>query len=581
MKPMTLNLSKVKKIAGDNKSSTFLHEAGHKIIIAHDKLPALQKKQLEKMPVQKMADGGLPDALNPNPSSDPLTSVDLNKVPDVPDIRANNKERYNQIMQDLKENGPGLSDKDIQEGAANQLMQENQSQEDTRESNLPNAPGSDDLAQKQAALGVGPSLSQPTDSSQQTLDQSQVKSPQDQGPQQNPASPSGWYDDINGAFGQGQRAISEQQAIASKQAQGMQEFAKNDLEARQQNVLGYKQNLADFQDKQKMFLDRLANENIDPQQYVKSLSPGQVAGNAISLFLSGVGSGFSHQGNFAQETLNNAINRDMEAQKMKIGKDANLLDANRALFQDETMAQNATRINLNDLYDRKMQQVALGLGSQQAKAAADMVHAKFTLENAQLLQQNAMRGTVLHSLANGGQGLDPIDLGHAGIVPMEAAAKESGFVNAQKQNVARTKELLQEARKETSVGQLLNPQSNPRLHAIEAELINKIVDSDASHRITPESAKLEIQPYLFSTANSKGTFDQKAQGILSLMESKAKASQATPFTEKYIPTALPSYKLSGGSGQSQGASSYEGQIAEDKYGNRIVHKNGKWVPVGK
>jgi hypothetical protein len=58
MKPMALNMSKMQKVDGDKHSSTFLHDDGHMITIAHSKLPALQRKQLEKMPIKMMSEGG-------------------------------------------------------------------------------------------------------------------------------------------------------------------------------------------------------------------------------------------------------------------------------------------------------------------------------------------------------------------------------------------------------------------------------------------------------------------------------------------------------------------------------------------
>lgn len=57
MKPLALNLSKMKKVEGDDKSSTFLHPDGHKMVIAHSGISALQRKQIEGMPVQKLFEG--------------------------------------------------------------------------------------------------------------------------------------------------------------------------------------------------------------------------------------------------------------------------------------------------------------------------------------------------------------------------------------------------------------------------------------------------------------------------------------------------------------------------------------------
>lgn len=53
MKPMTLNLSRMTKIAGDKKTSTFKHERGHEICILHIALPIAMRKEIEKLPISK------------------------------------------------------------------------------------------------------------------------------------------------------------------------------------------------------------------------------------------------------------------------------------------------------------------------------------------------------------------------------------------------------------------------------------------------------------------------------------------------------------------------------------------------
>lgn len=69
MKPMAFNLRDAKKVKTDGKTSTFKLGSGHEITILHKALPALQRKQIEKMPccdgadVDAMAEGGKVDSL--------------------------------------------------------------------------------------------------------------------------------------------------------------------------------------------------------------------------------------------------------------------------------------------------------------------------------------------------------------------------------------------------------------------------------------------------------------------------------------------------------------------------------------
>lgn len=68
MKPFSVNLAKFKKIAHDKKSTTLRYPEGHEIKIVHSALPAIQRKQLEGLP---MYAEGTPDA--------PVSAADAQK----------------------------------------------------------------------------------------------------------------------------------------------------------------------------------------------------------------------------------------------------------------------------------------------------------------------------------------------------------------------------------------------------------------------------------------------------------------------------------------------------------------------
>lgn len=69
-----LNLSSFKKVHEDKHSATMMHKDGHKMVIAKAPLPALQRKQLEKLPVYK-ADGGEIDAGDAPEQTDPIPTA--------------------------------------------------------------------------------------------------------------------------------------------------------------------------------------------------------------------------------------------------------------------------------------------------------------------------------------------------------------------------------------------------------------------------------------------------------------------------------------------------------------------------
>lgn len=76
MKPFSVNLSKFKKIAHDKKSTVLRDPDGHEIRIVHSAIPAIQRKQLEGLPMY--AEGGGVAAAD---EQKPVT-VNVNQVPE-------------------------------------------------------------------------------------------------------------------------------------------------------------------------------------------------------------------------------------------------------------------------------------------------------------------------------------------------------------------------------------------------------------------------------------------------------------------------------------------------------------------
>lgn len=501
MKPFAMNLKDAKKVSSDGKTSTFELNGGHKMVILHSALPALQRKQIEKMPMapQKLASGGEPD----------------------PDFLAATKGEY---------------------GNQSQIA----------------PPGGDDIANNDPGMNGGMSIATPDPASpasvikgavQPTSDSTTTESA-DAGSIPNegaPVIPPGLQEtaaaanpgvDIQGAYNQGQRGISEQQDVESKMAAEREKLDVDSIDAKQQLNNGLQQNLKDLKDHADDFANWMQNNPIDPKHYAESLSTPQKVATAVGLFLGGLSTPFTHQGNPAAEFLSQQIDRDIDAQKSRVGQQKSIYEANQNLYHDQVLANNATRINMNDLYDRQVQQAADKLGTPAAKARADQLHSAFAMQNAGLLQQNAIRATVLHSVQQGGAGLDAIDLSHAGLMSPEQAEKEQASVNAQKTAVDATKALFTNMNKEQSAGNLANPQSYARVNTLKAELVNAVMNASASKRLTPESIKAEIEPLEISTKDTPQTRKAKLDGVLNII---ARHADPTPIMSKYAPKSLPQY----------------------------------------
>lgn len=521
MKPLALNLSQMKKVAGDDRSSTFLHPSGHKMVIAHQGVSALQRKQLEKMPVHKYADGGGVQGVSEE--SERLEQQGLKPAPPPEPAR--------DITPPVMDSSAGVG-----------------------------APSS---AERVPAAAAAP------DEDEETPQPAPAAAPTADAPLPGQLPPASG--NFQKAYDQGQQAISEQQKINAATAKANADIQSQDLLDRQSLQQSYQGNMTDFLGQQKQFMKDYAAEHIDPKHYVENMSAGDKISTGIGLLLGGFSTPFTHQGNPALEFLNKQIDRDIAAQQARQDQQKTLIGANQALFHDQTMALNQTRVNMNDIYDHKIQLAASKLGTPQAKAQADMAHAKFAIENQALLQQNAVRGTVMARLQQGGQGLTAIDLSHAGFIPQEHAIKEQASIDAQKTAIAKTIELYNTLDKEQSAVNLLNPQSSRRVAAANAELVNAVMNASASKRLTHESVQQEIAPLQLLTTDDKETRNTKLQGVLNIIQRHA---DPTPYMSQIAPRSLPQYNQTS-------VGSNEGKtVVNQKTGQRAVIRNGKPVPIG-
>lgn len=482
MKPMALNLSKMKKISQDGESSTFLHPSGHRMVIAHKGISALQRKQLEKMPIHNFDEGG--DTTEIDTQNPSLAGADLAKP----------------------QNGslPGLDQAEAEEAA----------QDRPYGAVIP--PVQSDSIHTSSSAPI-PSDGGPAPASVPTPGTSPV--------------------DIQGAYGQGQKAISENQAVESEKAKkgaAIENKAIIDKHALNED---FQTNLQAFNKHQQEFMKDIQDHPINVNHYIESMSIPKKIVTAIGLLLGGAATPLTGK-NTGAEFLNQQIERDIQGQMARNDQKKTLLGANQAMFHDNVLATNQTRINLNDIYDHQIQQAALKLGTPQAKANADAAHSKFALENAALLQQNAMRSTVLNHLKSGGNGVNAIDLANAGVIPHPEAIKEQASIDAQKTAIQKTQELYDALNKEQSAGNLLNPQSYNRVKALNAELVNAVMNASASKRLTRESVEQEIAPLEIGTGNTEKTRGAKLQGLLNIVQRHA---DPTPYMSHFAPQSLPKY----------------------------------------
>jgi hypothetical protein len=574
VKPLALNLSQMKKIASDGKTSTFLHPSGHKMVIAHNGVSALQRKQLESMPIQKMADGGT--ASNDNiPEPDPKNAQQMQNGATSGSTSAS--DAWSNLKSGLGfAKGGDTVDKSGDIHPLDAMTQAaSQDAYDQSMASLPTTnPDNDPPAADQVPAAVDPAQPAQSDQVDQT---SAAPAAPISDPQAPPASQETQPapGDFQAAYNQAQSAISDKQKIDAALAKSTADIQAKDLLDRESLSKSYGDDYKTFSDHQQQFIKDYMGSHIDPKHYQESMSTGAKVATGIGLLLGGMSSATTGV-NPAMEFMNKQIDRDIKAQESRIDQQKTLLGANHELYQDGVIAKNQTRINMNDIYDHKIQLAASKLGTPIAAQAAKAAHANLAMQNASLLQQSAMRATVMKRLKEGGQGLSAMDLAHAGMIPPQDALKEQASIDSQNKALASAAEIFKKYRDEQTPANVLNPQSYSRVNELNAQATNLVMESDASKRLTPESAKLEVKPFWVKTTDSAKTVQDKLAGMGNLIRQHA---APTPYMSQYAPGSLPKYNQAI---SQETANPLEGKTAVNpKTGERIINKGGRWVPLAK
>jgi hypothetical protein len=129
---------------------------------------------------------------------------------------------------------------------------------------------------------------------------------------------------------------------------------------------------------------------------------------AISIFLGGVAGGMQGTDNKALGIINNAIDKDIDAQKAELGKKQNLLSINLQKYRNIQDAAAATKAQLMAVTQAQVQATAAKAGSQQALAAAQMFQGQTELEMGKLKMQLAA-SQMTQAKLNDPRGISPQD----------------------------------------------------------------------------------------------------------------------------------------------------------------------------
>lgn len=236
---------------------------------------------------------------------------------------------------------------------------------------------------------------EPLDLGQKEGEKATVPAPQEQQPAQAvPTAP-----DYMGAMGQsygqiagGIQKAAEAESKAQKQiADTIQENALIQQEQYNSMIENRKTLDAEHAKLTKDFMD----QKIDPRSVWHKMGTGEKVTAALAMILSGIGSGLAGGPNLAMKVLEDAQNRDIEAQKAELGKKQNLLSMNLKKYGDLETAYNATRLQQNAMMTADLQRIAATTNSEVTKANAQKAIGMLNMDRdqkfAQIEQQMNLR----------------------------------------------------------------------------------------------------------------------------------------------------------------------------------------------
>jgi len=311
------------------------------------------------------------------------------------------------------------------------------------------------------------------------------------------------------------------------------------------NALIKKQQLSDAK-----YSELIANGKLNPDRFYDNQGLGQKLSMGIGLLLGGISSGITGKSNPALDMLNNAINRDIEAQKTNSSTDMNLWKMNHESLKDAQAATLQTRNQILEHAKIKMDELmgnAPGAMAQQKAAAlktqieAEQMQNQFAIGRSQLMQRlfheqnTAGNGSPTGALSQRDPGsLVPL------IVPSDQQKAAFGEIKDRQTIAANGPKIMaafDQANKDLSLMSAdINPPSVDQLHQLIMPLFDSL-DGTVRQAAMDETFK-NITPR--RTDITQNRVDTRRQGLQDWLTSKKAAPISRSFgidLDKYQSTA--------------------------------------------
>ncbi len=505
-----LNYKNFKKVHEDAHSATLQHPEGHQIKIAKGPLSDHIKKQLGALP---FANGGEVSARS-GKKLDPTGNV-------IDEINPVENETYAKERPTPKVEAKPVADESTMQALKHAFGYADGGEVDHPMSLPPEAQSQQDVTSQLASM---PGLQQP----QEVASQGPVNQPIPQAAPQAPMNP-----DMMRNFPQ--EAMQQAQAGIVGQAQTESNLGKQEAQAIQKNRVNEAQINAMHQEKQQQLISEIdavvkdvKDQKIDPNHFWNERSTLGKASTAIGLILGGMGSGLTGGPNPALQFLNQQIDRDIEGQRMQMGQKMNMLSALQHQLGNNQDATNMAKAMQAGVYASQMLEAAAKSKDPMAMARAQQANAQILSQYGPMVQQTAMRQSILQGMKQGG--IEP-EKAVPYLVP-EPHQKEVYSEIKKAQDVNQLEKPILEnfdkAAKENTIlktgfGKLRTPVSIQTLEAMALPMIH-----DQEGRVNEYEMKT-LQELMPQPGDTDAKIAGKRQGWINFMHQK----QATPTANSF------------------------------------------------
>jgi hypothetical protein len=390
---------------------------------------------------------------------------------------------------------------------------------------------------------------------------------------------------LQGMQGQFEKAIKSGMEGQQAQNQQIAQAYEDKINVQERAFSDYQNAMHGLQAQSEKMAQDIAGFKVDPERFWNSKSDGSKFGTAISVMLGGLGAGL--QGtthNAAMEVLQKSIDRDIESQKLELGKKQTLLSDNFRAQGNLAAAEAATRAQYEAMFQGKLAQLVAKTNNPMLAAQAQQQIMDSRLKMMQYLQpvaQNQMVMQMRASLQQAAQAGTKINANPEEFIPIivpEAHQKEAlaevkrarDTQHGMQFAMQAFEDMVNQVKSVKTLGGLIQPEARTRL---ESAILPTVQDLEGSVRQTAmDYAKKAYIPTLDDV--TFGRVDGKRKALREYFKSKS----AAPTFEAYAHVPLTSFA---GTAPVAERHQNEGQTASDAKGNRIVMKNGQWVPLGR